>query len=476
MPVRTITSLVMGTLILASIAAAQESQPASVPPPTSIPVVAQPLPAQPDPTPLAEGAHWIRVTADQVHLRTRSDLNSLPVARLARDTVLKAVGGEYGWHKVEPPPGVFVMVSADYVRREGGDRGVVAITGGTLNVRAGSSAYPITPENSEVLTRLQRGAAVQILGEENGWLKIVPPDDVYFYVSSEFTAPINEQAAHSLTGSGGAVDSNRPAEPPEATRIIEPAPAPAPSPSAGVPPLQRPAGSDEVAGVWGERLRRAERNIEAESRLSTLDQQWSIHLEALRPIATQTQDRTAAAVASGWMREIHDRIARVQAAKGHVAQAPAEPMPTPMTPLPTASSQPAAVDATLPPPASQPATPPVASSSPPVAAAPRPTHVPPPPPKDASGYAAIGVLRPCFTLPAGPHGLRYQLEDPFTRKPRGYAEFPFEYGVFASSGVNRFVGVMGSTKYDEASKKHIIQVESMTVLRDSPAENGSTAP
>jgi hypothetical protein len=122
---------------------------------------------------------WLRVTAEEVYIRSRADANSLPVARVPRDTLLHAVGRDpYGWYRIQPPAGVFSLVAAEYVDRRGPSAGIVSVRSGTLRVRVGSLVRDVDPLQAEVQTLLERGAAVQIVAEQGPWLRIVPAPGV----------------------------------------------------------------------------------------------------------------------------------------------------------------------------------------------------------------------------------------------------------------------------------------------------------
>lgn len=143
--------------------------------------------------------YWLRVTGDQVHLRSRADLNSLPVARLRRDTVLRTLGRDGDWYRVEPPAGVFSLVSSEFITREGPDIGVVNTSSGSLRVRMGSTVFDVDPLLTEVQKLLEPGTRIRILGDHSpGWLRIAPPDGVYFYIASNYAEPIDPDMAAKL--------------------------------------------------------------------------------------------------------------------------------------------------------------------------------------------------------------------------------------------------------------------------------------
>ncbi|MEP0848202.1 MAG: hypothetical protein HRF50_15435 [Phycisphaerae bacterium] len=348
----------------------------------------------------------LRVLADNVNIRTRADLNSMIAMQVHRDAVLNAVGRDGDWYRITPPPGAFSLVSAEYVQRAGDDAGVVAVRSGTLRVRVGSSISESDPMTHEVQSLLPNGAPVRILGQDGGWLRIVPPADVYYYVSADFVEPIGEDLARTLATA-----------PP-------PAPASAPAPAAGAA-LERlepaaPATRPAAAGTssWAQRLQGAEAAVAAENAKPVLEQVWSPILLQINPIAMQREQVDVA-------RQAESLIQRVRQAVAAQNQARAV----------TTATQPAAAN-----------------------------PVQPARPVQPGKFDAEGLLRATFALPASEHGLRYKLIDPFTYKVRAYAEVPFGTGINATAAVGRYVGIRGERVMDVDYGAPLYRVSQMTVL------------
>ncbi len=171
--------------------------------------LAQPGPVASRPSPQR---YFLRVTADHVNLRTRADGNAMIVGQVDRDTVLEGRGIEFGWHRVVPPPGVFSLVSAQYVERSGPDRGVVRLRSGNLRVRAGSTVFAYDPLNCPVQKLLPDGAEVHIVGEQDGWLRITPPEGVFVYITDRYVQRISADEAARLRDRTAAA-ATRPATP-----------------------------------------------------------------------------------------------------------------------------------------------------------------------------------------------------------------------------------------------------------------------
>jgi len=371
----------------------------------------------------AEEHYWLRVTGDRVNLRSRADLNSRIVGRANRDDVLEAVGREYGWHRIVPPDGVFSLVSASYIERVGGDRGIVNVDT-TLRVRVGSDVQPRDPMRSEVQTRLENGTEVQVIGAlDEDWLRIVPPDGVYVYISGDYVEQVGPEVAERL----------RAAKPPSASR---PSVVTASRPT--LPGLAeattRPAEQPDLTGRWGKRLGWVLPAIENEERKPLVEQSWDGVLGHLQPIAAQREEPQVAKLAAAWIEKIERRteeqaVARAardvarQAERGKIRHArELEELRQAKDLLKT-------------------------------------------PPQ----FDARGVLRPSFVLPAGPYGMRYKLEDPFTHKVRAYVEFPTELGIDVGACIGKYVGVRGERQSQEGLRVPVLRVSHMTVLNpDQP--------
>ncbi len=183
----------------------------------------------------ATTTYYLRVLGDHVRLRTRADGNAMIVAQVDRDTILEARGVEFGWHRVVPPEGVYSLVSARYVERSGPDRGVVRVRSGNLRVRAGSRVFAYDPLDCPVQTLLPNGTPVRILGEQDGWLRIVPPEGVFVYIADRYVERVSAQEARRLAARGVAVATQ------PATRPAAPKPARSPAPVAARGSSTRPA-------------------------------------------------------------------------------------------------------------------------------------------------------------------------------------------------------------------------------------------
>ena len=233
---------------------------------------------------------WLRVSANRVNIRSRPDVNSLAVARVGRDAVLRWIDAEFGWYRVLPPEGTFSYVSAEYVDRRGEAEGVVSTRSGALRVRMGSLLRDVDPAQSEVPARLARGTRVTIVGEQGGWLKITPPEGVYMYVSGDHVDRISEQVADRL-------------------RSVSSRPAIAASRPGGERPTTRPAQGPDLSGRWGRELVSLEKAIGVEASKPMAEQQWDGIIARLRPIVQQREEPMVSRLAHAWSVQLQQRAA-----------------------------------------------------------------------------------------------------------------------------------------------------------------------
>ena len=233
--------------------------------------------------------YWLRVTAPLVNVRSRADANSVIMAQVAEDALLRASGSEFGWHRILPPAGAFSYVAAEFVDRRSDTEGIVSVASGTLRVRVGSTVQELDPWKSEVQTLLKRGTRIRIVGQQGEWLKIEPPEEVYAYISDEYVVRISDEVAQRLLK----------AKP----TTSQPASTPATSEKTTT---TAPAGPD-LSGPWGERLLLVEAAIETEDRKPLLEQAWDPTIERLQPIAQQQVDPMVSQLARAWISLLEGR-------------------------------------------------------------------------------------------------------------------------------------------------------------------------
>ncbi|CAN5690562.1 hypothetical protein BH09PLA1_BH09PLA1_19690 [soil metagenome] len=121
------------------------------------------------------------INANAVYVRSGPSDNDYPVMKIDKGSPVTVVGVRFEWLKVVPPEGSFCYVSKAYVDRHG-DGSVGRVTN-TLYVRVGSQ---LNGMKAKVATKLEPGSPVQIIGDQDEYFKIKPPESVYFFVNKQY--------------------------------------------------------------------------------------------------------------------------------------------------------------------------------------------------------------------------------------------------------------------------------------------------
>jgi SH3-like domain-containing protein len=109
-----------------------------------------------------------------------------PTMKLDKGARVTVVGMKLDWLKIVPPDGSFCYISKAFVDRNG-DGTAGKVNKDAVNVRAGSTlnSLKVVP-----LCQLSIGMDVKILGEQDEYYKIVPPEGKAFvYVNKQFVEP-----------------------------------------------------------------------------------------------------------------------------------------------------------------------------------------------------------------------------------------------------------------------------------------------
>ncbi len=125
------------------------------------------------------------VNANAVYVRSGPGENYYPTMKLDKGTQITVVGIKFDWLKVTPPQGSYSYVAKAYVEKRG-DGSVGRVTKPDLNVRAGSG---LNAMKTTVQTKLNEGVDVKILGEQDEYFKIAPPEGSFVYVNKQFIDP-----------------------------------------------------------------------------------------------------------------------------------------------------------------------------------------------------------------------------------------------------------------------------------------------
>lgn len=125
------------------------------------------------------------ITGDDVYVRAGASQNYYAVAKLNKGDFVEVHDNLFGWYRIAPPPGSYSYISKAYVTPSA-DGSEGEVTGDKVRVRAPSPAGPDASYRIQV--KLDKGAKVKILGSEASYYKIVPPEQVYLFISEKFVA------------------------------------------------------------------------------------------------------------------------------------------------------------------------------------------------------------------------------------------------------------------------------------------------
>src|ERR1019366_6740053 len=122
------------------------------------------------------------VNSNEVYVRSGPGENYYATIKLDKGAKVMVVGLKYNWLKIIPPDGSFSYVAKAFVEKRG-DGSTGQVTKPDLNVRAGSDLVAI---KTVVQTKLDENEDVTILGEQDEYFKIKPPEGAYLYVNKQF--------------------------------------------------------------------------------------------------------------------------------------------------------------------------------------------------------------------------------------------------------------------------------------------------
>jgi uncharacterized protein YgiM (DUF1202 family) len=144
------------------------------------------------------------VNSNAVYVRSGPGENYYATLKLDKGAQITVVGLKFDWLKVIPPEGSFSYVAKAYVEKRG-DGSVGRVTKPDLNVRAGSDLNAL---KTTVQTKLDENEDVAILGEQDEYFKIKPPQGAYLYINKQFVDPV--KALPAVAAAAPATDATDP--------------------------------------------------------------------------------------------------------------------------------------------------------------------------------------------------------------------------------------------------------------------------
>ncbi|PGE36171.1 peptidase M24 [Bacillus toyonensis] len=130
------------------------------------------------------------VNADVLHVRAGSSTSQDIISRVYNGQSLDVIGEENGWFKINHN-GKTGFVSSEFVSKKGATNSNVSTTGGKNKVTADVLRVRTAPNtSSSVSGRVYEGQTLNVIGQENGWVKINHNGQTG-YVSGQFVSGVS---------------------------------------------------------------------------------------------------------------------------------------------------------------------------------------------------------------------------------------------------------------------------------------------
>ncbi|MGG0722164.1 SH3 domain-containing protein [Bacillus mycoides] len=140
-----------------------------------------------------------KVTADVLHVRAGSSTSHDIISRVYNGQSLNVIGEENGWFKINLN-GKTGYVSGEFVSKNGEKTNNNVSTGGKNKVTADVLRVRTAPNTSSAISgRVYEGQTLNVIGQENGWVKIKHNGQVG-YVSGGFVSGVSSN--------GGSTNNN----------------------------------------------------------------------------------------------------------------------------------------------------------------------------------------------------------------------------------------------------------------------------
>ncbi|OJE52285.1 peptidase M24 [Bacillus proteolyticus] len=144
------------------------------------------------------------VNASVLHVRAGSSTSHDIISRVYNGQTLNVIGEENGWFKINHN-GKTGYVSGEFVSKNGEKTNNNVSTGGNNKVTADILRVRTAPNtSSSVSGRVYEGQTLNVIGQENGWVKINHNGQVG-YVSGEFVSGVSSNAGSSNNNTNNTV-------------------------------------------------------------------------------------------------------------------------------------------------------------------------------------------------------------------------------------------------------------------------------
>ncbi|MBJ8107051.1 MULTISPECIES: SH3 domain-containing protein [Bacillus cereus group] len=144
------------------------------------------------------------VNASVLHVRAGSSTSHDIISRVYNGQTLNVIGEENGWFKINHN-GKTGYVSGEFVSKNGEKTNNNVSTGGNNKVTADVLRVRTAPNtSSSVSGRVYEGQTLNVIGQENGWVKINHNGQVG-YVSGEFVSGVSSNAGSSNNNTNNTV-------------------------------------------------------------------------------------------------------------------------------------------------------------------------------------------------------------------------------------------------------------------------------
>ncbi|MBA7493762.1 hypothetical protein ES702_04324 [subsurface metagenome] len=138
--------------------------------------------AREEPSPVVK--KYGEITGDSVNIRAGANINYEILAKLNKADKVSILSSGFGWCEIELPAGCFAWIHSDYVSVPHppveGEKVSGLVTGNSVRVRA----RPLL--KCSVLSQVNKGDKVVVVGLEGDWFKIEPPKDCTGWVHSDY--------------------------------------------------------------------------------------------------------------------------------------------------------------------------------------------------------------------------------------------------------------------------------------------------